>query len=528
MRPWGTWVSASGLALLYTSVFYLRRIGGGFAYWLPNVARQVLVPTCVGLAILIPVAAIWHVRYVRGSNRFRAITLLPIALLVFIALVRAFDAFGYSAIAVAALAAGGTILNPKPGTHGILDVAGLCAVAMILFVFRRRVSRLSEFLSVVGYAYAILALVRLAHYPLPSFELLPESSTPPGAFHARTMPSTTPGRRKREVVWIIFDELDFNATLGVAAPRPPPMPALANLSERGVSAMQAYSPARDTIMSLPALLSGYPPAGLQLDSHGRYWIRTRTAGVRQFQEADSVFGRLPDGPSGGALMGFLHPYCDLFPSVSPCIGQPADNVGRWYDGVMPFGEGIIERVASLPDSQSLVPNRFLSEFEPMYRISEDQIDQLPRFLNLQDKSLIFLHINLPHLPAFYAGRALNYSAVGDDNESYRRNLQLVDQLIAVTVASVTQHSSTSDILLIISTDHWLRANSPTVAQRIPWIAWHVGEAQHTELKLPINTVHTADLVVDFLNQRVSNQADIAKWWAGKSFYPPLMPGKYGY
>jgi hypothetical protein len=528
MRPWGSWASAVGLALLYTSQFYLHRIGGESAYWLPEVARQVLVPTCVGLAILIPVAAIWHVRYVRGSDRFRAITFLPISVLVLIALLKAFDAFGYSAVGVATLAAGGTIFNAKHGIHTIVGVVGLCAVAVILFAFRRRVSRLSEFLSVMGYAYAILALVRLAHYPLTSFELRAGSSRPPGAFHAITMASTTPARRKREVVWIIFDELDFNATLGVIAPRSPPVPALANLSERGVSATQAYSPARDTEMSLPALLSGYPPAGLNLDSSGRFWIRTRTAGVRQFQEADSVFGRLPEGPSGAAILGFFHPYCKLFPSVSPCIAQPYDNVGRWYDGVIDSGDLIIDKAASLPGIQSLVPNRILSEFDFMYRISEEQIDQLPRFLNLQDKSLIFLHINLPHLPAYYAERALNYAAMGDDNESYRRNLRLVDQLIVTTVASLEQHSNTSDILLIISSDHWFRAASPRMVQRIPWIAWHVGEAQHTDLKLPINTVHTADLVVDFLNQRVTNQVDIAKWWAGKSFYPPLMPGKYGY
>jgi hypothetical protein len=527
MERWGSWASATGLALLYTSQFFLHRIGGDSTYWLPQVARQVLMPTGVGIAVLTPVAAIWHARYVQGTDRFRALTLFPLAALVLIALLVAFDAFGYSAVEVATLSSGGTILNPNPGMHRIVAIIGLCADVAILFAFRRSVSRLSEFLSVVGYAYTILAIVRLAHYPLTSFDLRAESARRPDAFHATTFSNTTPSPRRREVIWIIFDELDFNATLGVVAPQSPPMPALANLSERAVSATQAYSPARDTVMSLPALLSGYPPAGLKLDI-GRLWMRTRTAGLRQFQEADSVFGRLPEGPSSAALLGYYHPYCELLPSVSPCIAPPFDNVGRWYDGVILAGNRIIETAASLPAISSFVPTRLLSDFDFMYRISEEQTDQFLRFLNLQDKSLIFMHINLPHMPAYYSQRALHYAVVGDDNEGYRHNLQLVDQLIATAVASLQQHNSTSDILLVVSTDHWLRTESPTKVQRIPWIAWHVGETQHTELKLPINTVHTADLVVDFLNQRVSNQADIANWWAGKSFYEPLMPGKYGY
>jgi hypothetical protein len=451
--------------------------------------------------------------------------LLPFATLVFVALLRTFDAFGYSAVELATLAAGGSIFNPKAEIQTILIVLGLCADAAILFTFRRRISRLSELLTIVGYAFAILAVVRLAHYPFTSFESRTESR-PPGAFHATTTATTIPASRRREVVWIIFDELDFNATLGVSAPQLPPAPALANLSERGVSAANAYSPARDTPMSLPALISGYPPAGLKIDSSGRFWIHTRTAGMKQFQEADSIFARLPEGPGGAAILGFYHPYCDLFPSVSPCIAPPFDHVGRWYDGVIL--DSVMVRAASLPGIQSFVRNALLSEFDAMYRISKEQVDQFPLFLKLHDKSLIFMHINLPHLPAYYSQRALNYATVGDADESYRHNLQLVDQLTATAVASLERQGSTSDILLIVSTDHWLRAHSPTKVQRIPWIAWHVGEAQHTELKLPINTVHTADLVVDFLNQRVSNQAEIANWWAGKSFYEPLMPGKFGY
>jgi hypothetical protein len=64
-------------------------------------------------------------------------------------------------------------------------------------------------------------------------------------------------------------------------------------------------------------------------------------------------------------------------------------------------------------------------------------------------------------------------------------------------------------------------------QPIPWIAWHVDEASGRPLDEKISTVHTADLVVDFLRGSVESQQDIVRWWHGKSVYPPLMPEQYG-
>lgn len=83
-------------------------------------------------------------------------------------------------------------------------------------------------------------------------------------------------------------------------------------------------------------------------------------------------------------------------------------------------------------------------------------------------------------------------------------------------------------MLIVSADHWLRMDSPTAAQRIPWIAWHVGESDGAALDTRISTMHTADLVLDFLRGRIDSQTQILPWWRDKSFYPPLMPHHFRY
>jgi hypothetical protein len=42
----------------------------------------------------------------------------------------------------------------------------------------------------------------------------------------------------------------------------------------------------------------------------------------------------------------------------------------------------------------------------------------------------------------------------------------------------------------------------------------------------INTVHTADLALDFLQGKIRSQQDIPDWWLHKSFSYPLMPEHY--
>jgi hypothetical protein len=166
------------------------------------------------------------------------------------------------------------------------------------------------------------------------------------------------------------------------------------------------------------------------------------------------------------------------------------------------------------------------EFEPMYRISEETQDEFPRFLSLQGTSLVFIHVNIPHPPGDYSQRVLGFATAVDEREAYRRNLRLVDDMLGMAVAKLRSQVSTRDILLIMSSDHWHRLDSPRQIQPIPWIAWHVGEDVGATLDQQISTVHTAELALDFLHGDIHGQQDIPAWWQGKSFYPPLMPEHY--
>jgi len=392
--------------------------------------------------------------------------------------------------------------------------------------------RVLRFLSILGYAFALLLVARLEfspHGPISSDDhYLNPLSDGAKPTRERSIPRVQAKEITRKVVWIILDELDFNQTLGEAGgPNNPPMPNLAKLARIGVSATNAYSPAKDTVASLPSLLTGYPLYGLAFDGkHLR--LETRNAGVRIFQEADSVFGNLPEGPGSAAILGFYHPYCTLFPSVTPCLASPEINAGRWFDALIFFGQPVIATARWIPGSGIVLPGALFRLFEPMYRISEETVRAFPTYVGRQDRSLIFIHVNLPHPPGDYSQRALGLKSVSDDHGSYRNNLVIADQLIGSAMSILSAQARERDTLLVVSSDHWLRMDSPSTAQRVPWIAWHVGESNGIPLEMQINTVHTSSLVLSFLRGSIDSQSEIAAWWNDQIFYPSLIPQGKGY
>ncbi len=156
------------------------------------------------------------------------------------------------------------------------------------------------------------------------------------------------------------------------------------------------------------------------------------------------------------------------------------------------------RARWLPHSGAILPGALFRVFEPMYSISEETTRQFSRFMSLQSSSLVFVHVNLPHPPGDYSQRTLRFTTVADDREAYRRNLRLADDMIGTAIAILRAQSKTRDILLVVSSDHWHRIDSPHLMQPIPWIAWHLGENAGAPLERQINTVHTAQLCLDFL------------------------------
>jgi hypothetical protein len=516
-----SWVYALGLALLYTSAYYLPYADAPHQYWLPYPSRQILYPSLIGTLLLIPLAWLIQTRYAKFGLRH------PIALLGMVVfgldfVVSALSTVGYSAADLIASTWTDSAQNLVGSRWVVVAIVILTCVAIVAIagLIKNRLA-LVRLLSTLGYLYAIVALVRMA--PSLIHDYASPHPPPRPVFHSSV--GTASPNRPREVVWIIFDELDYGQTLGSNQPgRKALLPHFLDLSRRGVSGSNAYSPARDTIVSLPSLLMGQFPAGYKIDRSGLS-LHLRTGGSEPFDQAHTVFAQLPGGPTSGAFLGYYHPYCALLPDVNPCVAIPMENVGRWFDALLPGSERLAAALRRLPGSAAL-PGEIYHTLHPMYRITQQTLQDYPSFLRLDGHSLVFLHVNLPHYPAEYAQRVLHVRDVASLRNGYIGNLPLVDELVGTAVQTLAEMSKTRDILLIISSDHWHRIDSPSAPQTIPWIAWHVGETAGPALTQEISTEHTSELALDFLHNRIGSQQEIPAWWLKKSFFPPLMPDHY--
>jgi hypothetical protein len=470
----------------------------------------------VAVALLAPLI-FGATRWLRPESGTRppALVWAIVSVLALIAVRSAFAAAGYSAIDIVLV-----VVRQQDAASDVMRYwkiallsMTLGAVGWVVWVARAHWFRIVLFTAVLGYAFALLAILRIASLPA---RTLPLTSQP------RTAPTQTP----RRVVWVIFDELDYGQTLGDAAiVDSGGMPNLLHLRDIAVSAENAWSPAKDTEESLPGLLTGRAIEGSRFDNRGGFILSTSTGEV-PFTERDSIFARLPGGPGSAALLGYFHPYCKIFPSLGKCNSLYLGNTGRWFDALFFFSEMTFSGIRWVPGATNIIPSALQRTFNPMYRISESMISTLPALLSKRDAALLFVHLNIPHYPADYAQTTLHLPTTANDREAYRQNLLLVDRLIGQIMTQLSSQAGDGETLLLLSSDHWHRIDSPGTARNIPFIAWHVREQDHVPIQAPISTVNTGALVLDFLTGRVTTHAELADWWRDKPVYPPWIPNNF--
>jgi hypothetical protein len=252
---------------------------------------------------------------------------------------------------------------------------------------------------------------------------------------------------------------------------------------------------------------------------------------RRFAQNDTVFARLPAGPDTGALLGYYHPYCRILSSLGSCQSYYLGNAGRWFDGLLFFSNSAAALLRWIPGAVTRAPDQLLQLIDPMYRISTGMAHAWPELMSQNDKALVLVHYNIPHYPAAFAERALGLSPNGDDHVAYSQNLLMVDRIIGQMMEQarrVRGATSGPELLLIVTSDHWHRINSLMQARRIPFLAWHVGETAPVEISERISTVHTGELVLDFLAGKVTTQEQIARWWQDEPVHPVWIPSDQKY
>jgi hypothetical protein len=511
--------SVIGLPLLYASAYFLPALVSAGSYFLPSrgVFSLVVLPTLVAVAFggLLVYAFSTAVRHWCSPRVATVGAVVILSVLTLIALKGIVAACGYDW--QDRIPRGQQQLS---SLH-YFKIGISFAVVLMVWVTRGALPQLNRLLSSAGFAFGALATIRLfllwngsqAILALPASaatsaaqSVQANSVAAIGGPELAVMPS-------RRVVWVLFDETDFDRIYSLDGETPPKLKTFAALARSSVFATNANSPASATLYSIPALLTGVPIGGdgIRIDTAGSLSLQRVGAKSIPFGEATSIFGALAVNGRGASVLGFFHPYCKVF-ELSRCDSFPFPEIGGLDAALW----------SNIPDSISAK----LRHMDYWESITEDSLRLLPQYL-ARDDALTFVHLNFPHLPADYADQISHLAASPDPLIEYSRNLLLADRILGEITQDLQRQSSRHELLLVVSSDHWLRnrwyrANVPEVSRRIPLIIWKVGDTNGYVLSQQLSTVHTAAMILDYLNGSLTTQAEIAQWWASQPVYPSFI------
>jgi hypothetical protein len=501
-----------GLSLLYASAYFLPLLMPEGSYSLPSydylgvVGWPSLVAIGVGIAIFqfgATVARRWA-----GP---RLVTVLAVAVL---------SVFTLIALKSLMYAAGYDWPDRIPHRGSLVAAQRIFKIIVALFTvlavwsLRGRLTNVNRALASLGFGFLGLAAVRLIIllHGQTAIAALPGNWTE-GALLPLTQNSIASDARPRRVVWVIFDETDFQRVFGALRDPKLPLPNFESLASKSVFAANANSPASATLYSVPALLTGTPISvgGLKINTYGRLTLHSTTGDWVPFDEATSVFGAVSAGGHGVSVLGFLHPYCKIF-ATQRCESMAWPHVGALDDALWSNIPGLLSTKLGHPNTWE--------------SITEHLLGVLPEYL-VRDDALTFVHLDIPHLPSSYAEGVLHVKASADPLVNYGHNLLLADQVLGKIVATLKPEFARHELLLVVSTDHWLRkvwyrADERESSSPVPLMMWRVGETQGTVLPEPLSTVHTASMILSFLKGEITTQAEIAQWWSNKPVYPSFI------
>ena len=138
--------------------------------------------------------------------------------------------------------------------------------------------------------------------------------------------SDSGGPAGRRVLWLVFDELDFRLGF-VDRPASVRLPEFDRLRQESVFANNAYPPAGDTVLSLPALLSGRLVANAHRVSHDELTLTFSEGETTPWSRAPNIFTEARRAGYGTGLAGWYHPYCRVIgDSLDTCAWETASQL----------------------------------------------------------------------------------------------------------------------------------------------------------------------------------------------------------
>ena len=312
------------------------------------------------------------------------------------------------------------------------------------------------------------------------------------------------------VLWLVFDELDQRMTFE-EHPLDVKTPELDRLLRQSLFATQAFAPGEETIVSMPALITGRKvveaqPAGpeeilLTFENQEKPVPWSRQPGI---------FSRLDDLGYKTAVVGCYLPYDRVIGHhVTTCFWQPFGTTGIKGDsGIIKTMKGQVFSALAL----SPFNNRYHARdvFQSLLKHAK-QIVVNPEY------KLILVHMTIPHYPWIYDREQEDFTLTNFDlDKGYYDNLVLVDLTINRLRLAMEKSGTWENTHVIVTSDHpWRMERFPVYDRefdpRIPFVLQVAGQEEPLNIDYPFNTVITTDLILALVQGQLSTPEEVKRW-----------------
>ncbi len=322
------------------------------------------------------------------------------------------------------------------------------------------------------------------------------------------------------VLWIIFDETDyrlaFEKRLANVA-----LPEFDRLRNQSLSADHAFPPGSSTIISMPALITGWRLDTVGHDDCDMALTRADNGVTTDWSAAPTVFSQARELGFNTALVGWYHPYSRVLGgSLNYCswYAMPGFELAR----ATTFDEAVHEQFAALA-GRVRVRQLFID-------ICKKSLADASVVTTNPTYGLILLHLPPPHAPAVYLPAKNEFTCFGVELPAgYFNNLMLADHELGVLRRGMEASGLWDNTWVILSADHWWRKSEVydnISDHRVPFLVKSPGASQSIPYSHQFNTILTHDLILAILHGQVTNQAGVAGLLdGGKPDLPVIHTGE---
>ena len=320
-------------------------------------------------------------------------------------------------------------------------------------------------------------------------------------------------RPNSRVVWLVFDEMDQRLTF-TQRPLSLRLPEIDRLRNQAIYATNAFPPADETLLSLPALLTGKlvnQATPSDADELSITFSGSRE-GVRWSYQPD-IFLRARELGFNSGLTGWGLPYCRVIGDhLNICSWEPDnfinDNQALDLSGTM------LKQIRVLMETTHYAlfgrTTEIQSHIDAYLRILSSAI----KMANNQDLGVIVAHFPIPHSSFIYDRFANTFVSRGRGFDGYLDNLALVNSALGELRRNMEKAGLWENTTIIMTSDHWWRDSDKfdgKVDHRVPFLIKLPGQKETALYEKPFNTVLIHDIILSLLKGEILSPKSLMDW-----------------